>query len=193
MLSGACLNFVPGLKVILDIVPNHSSDKHTWFEQSQEDKDGKYGNYYVWHNGDQSNPDPKHPERPGVPNNWVSIHFVLQQIDVELISVRWWRLFNIVSTSFRLEPLLAGNSTLRTYCCNRRFPFSLTKFVIYYLKIFHCPQLTGNIFSPLFSCHVLEILHGLGAKWESNITSTCSLKRSQTSTIETQTFKTRWR
>ncbi|KXJ81434.1 hypothetical protein RP20_CCG019874 [Aedes albopictus] len=39
-----------GLKVIMDLVPNHSSDKHEWFLMS-ENRTAGYEDYYVWHDG----------------------------------------------------------------------------------------------------------------------------------------------
>lgn len=53
-----------GLKVILDFVPNHSSDQHEWFIKS-ENKIAGYENYYVWKDGTPTTP----------PNNWVSNSF----------------------------------------------------------------------------------------------------------------------
>ncbi|HZX07573.1 alpha-amylase family glycosyl hydrolase, partial [Kribbella sp.] len=37
-----------GIRIIVDFVPNHSSDQHPWFEESRRDPDGPYGDYYVW-------------------------------------------------------------------------------------------------------------------------------------------------
>lgn len=51
-----------GLKVILDFVPNHSSDQHEWFIKSENREPG-YEDFYVWR-------DPN-PVTGGVPNNWV--------------------------------------------------------------------------------------------------------------------------
>lgn len=54
------------LKVILDFVPNHSSDEHIWFQNSVAQID-PYTDYYVWRNGVISD---------GViqpPNNWLSV------------------------------------------------------------------------------------------------------------------------
>ncbi|MDX1659779.1 MAG: alpha-amylase family glycosyl hydrolase [Nitriliruptorales bacterium] len=53
------------LRVIVDLVPNHSSDRHPWFQAARSDPDSPYRDYYVWR-------DPA-PDG-GPPNNWVS-HF----------------------------------------------------------------------------------------------------------------------
>ena len=42
-----------GIRVITDLVLNHTSDAHPWFQQSRTDPDGPYGDYYVWSDDDQ--------------------------------------------------------------------------------------------------------------------------------------------
>jgi maltose alpha-D-glucosyltransferase / alpha-amylase len=37
-----------GIKVIIDLVINHTSNQHPWFQQARKDKNSKYRNYYVW-------------------------------------------------------------------------------------------------------------------------------------------------
>lgn len=37
-----------GLRIILDIVVNHTSDQHYWFEQAKKSKDNPYHDYYIW-------------------------------------------------------------------------------------------------------------------------------------------------
>ncbi|KAG5676142.1 hypothetical protein PVAND_005993 [Polypedilum vanderplanki] len=59
-----------GIKIILDFVPNHSSDKHEWFIKS-EAKDPEYIDFYIWHDG-KPNPD---GGRNLEPNNWVSVFY----------------------------------------------------------------------------------------------------------------------
>jgi alpha-glucosidase len=54
-----------GLRLFVDVVPNHTSSAHRWFQQAVADPTGPYRDYYVW-------ADPK-PDG-GLPNNWVS-HF----------------------------------------------------------------------------------------------------------------------
>ena len=52
-----------GIKVILDYVPNHSSDLHPWFIESRSSRDNPKRDWYVWR-------DPK-PDG-GPPNNWLA-------------------------------------------------------------------------------------------------------------------------
>jgi alpha-glucosidase len=52
-----------GLKVILDLVPNHSSDAHPWFVESRSSRDNPKRDWYIWRDG-AANGEP--------PNNWVS-------------------------------------------------------------------------------------------------------------------------
>ena len=37
-----------GMRVIIDMVLNHTSDQHPWFQASRSDPDGPYGDFYVW-------------------------------------------------------------------------------------------------------------------------------------------------
>jgi alpha-glucosidase len=52
-----------GLKLVLDFVPNHSSDQHPWFIQSRASRDNPKRDWYIWR-------DPASDGGP--PNNWVS-------------------------------------------------------------------------------------------------------------------------
>lgn len=54
-----------GMRVLLDLVPNHTSDQHPWFVDSRSSRDAEHRDFYVWR-------DPA-PDG-GPPNNWVS-HF----------------------------------------------------------------------------------------------------------------------
>ena len=53
-----------GLKVMIDLVLSHTSDKHAWFEESRISRDNNRHDWYVWS-------DPKPDGTP--PNNWLSI------------------------------------------------------------------------------------------------------------------------
>lgn len=37
-----------GIRIITDLVMNHTSESHPWFQESRRDPDGPYGDYYVW-------------------------------------------------------------------------------------------------------------------------------------------------
>ena len=41
-----------GISIILDLVPNHSSDQHPWFLEAKKGKDNPYHDYYIWRDGD---------------------------------------------------------------------------------------------------------------------------------------------
>jgi maltose alpha-D-glucosyltransferase/alpha-amylase len=42
-----------GIRIITDLVMNHTSDQHPWFQASRSDPDGPYGDYYVWSDTDE--------------------------------------------------------------------------------------------------------------------------------------------
>src|SRR5689334_826369 len=52
-----------GLKVILDLVPNHTSDRHPWFLESRSSRNNPKRDWYIWH-------DPTPDGAP--PSNWLS-------------------------------------------------------------------------------------------------------------------------
>jgi maltose alpha-D-glucosyltransferase / alpha-amylase len=41
-----------GIRVITDLVMNHTADSHPWFQESRREPDGAYGDYYVWSDHD---------------------------------------------------------------------------------------------------------------------------------------------
>lgn len=52
-----------GIKVLMDLVVNHTSDEHKWFTESRKSKENPYRDYYIWCDG--TGKDKKNP-----PNNW---------------------------------------------------------------------------------------------------------------------------
>lgn len=55
-----------GLKIIMDFVPNHTSKKHPWFEESKGNKTNPKRDWYIWRNGTGEN-------QTEPPNNWLSV------------------------------------------------------------------------------------------------------------------------
>lgn len=45
------------MRIVIDLVVNHTSDQHEWFQQSRTDPHGPYGDYYVWSDTDDLWPD----------------------------------------------------------------------------------------------------------------------------------------
>ena len=62
-----------GLRVILDFVPNHSSDEHPWFVESRSSRQNPKRDWYVWRDPASEGEDSR-PARERLPNNWMS-HF----------------------------------------------------------------------------------------------------------------------
>ena len=51
------------IRIILDLVVNHTSDQHDWFQQSKSSQENPYSDFYIW----------KDPQEDGLPpNNWGS-------------------------------------------------------------------------------------------------------------------------
>ena len=51
-----------GLRIVMDLVVNHTSDEHRWFVESRASADSPYRDYYIWRDGKDG----------GAPNNWGS-------------------------------------------------------------------------------------------------------------------------
>lgn len=64
------LIFLSDLKLITDLIPNHSSYKCEWFEKSIK-QEGKYADYYIWRNASNQDQLSNSSTIPTPPNNWV--------------------------------------------------------------------------------------------------------------------------
>ncbi|HSX29484.1 MAG TPA: alpha-amylase family glycosyl hydrolase [Candidatus Saccharimonadales bacterium] len=54
------------IRIMVDLVPNHTSDEHAWFLESKQSRDNPKADWYVW-----KDPNPEsEPGRPLPPNNW---------------------------------------------------------------------------------------------------------------------------
>jgi alpha-glucosidase len=83
-----------GIKIVLDIVPNHSSDQHLWFIDSRSARGSRHRDWYVW-------ADPRPDGSP--PNNWLSVfggpawtldtatgQYYLHNFLAEQPDLNWW-------------------------------------------------------------------------------------------------------
>jgi oligo-1,6-glucosidase len=51
-----------GIKLVMDLVVNHTSDEHPWFVEARKSRDNPFRDYYIW----------REPKDGGEPNNWAS-------------------------------------------------------------------------------------------------------------------------
>ncbi|MBK7337915.1 MAG: glucohydrolase [Saprospirales bacterium] len=76
-----------GIRVIMDMVVNHSSTEHAWFQEARKSKDNQYRDYYLWTDS---------------PNNWESFfggsaweldalsgQYYYHQFDVQMADLNW--------------------------------------------------------------------------------------------------------
>ena len=83
------------IKLIMDLVPNHTSSQHHWFIEASSSSDNPYRDYYVWANGKDGGVKP--------PNNWVdatgvsawtfdemSGQYYLHNFLVDQPDLNWW-------------------------------------------------------------------------------------------------------
>ena len=83
-----------GIRVILDLVPNHTSDRHPWFLDARSSRTARHRDWYVWAD---ARPD------GGPPNNWVSVfggsawtwdeptqQYYLHNFLAEQPDLNWW-------------------------------------------------------------------------------------------------------
>jgi alpha-glucosidase len=68
-----------GIHVILDLVLNHTSDQHPWFQESRASRDNPKRDWYIWRDGKDGGP----------PNNWVSI-FGGSAWDTDAATDQWY-------------------------------------------------------------------------------------------------------
>ena len=82
------------VRILLDLVPNHTSDQHPWFVDARRGRDAAHRNWYVW-----ADPAPD----GGPPNNWISVfggsawefdepsgQYFLHNFELQQPDLNWW-------------------------------------------------------------------------------------------------------
>ncbi|HZL80528.1 MAG TPA: maltose alpha-D-glucosyltransferase, partial [Demequina sp.] len=59
-----------GIRVIIDVVMNYTSDQHPWFQASRSEPEGPFGDFYVWNDTDEPYPDARVIFVDTEPSNW---------------------------------------------------------------------------------------------------------------------------
>jgi alpha-glucosidase len=83
-----------GIGILLDLVPNHTSDRHPWFVDARTGRDASHRDWYVW-----ADPTPD----GGPPNNWISLfggsaweldqasgQYFLHNFEAQQPDLNWW-------------------------------------------------------------------------------------------------------
>ncbi|CAM5726899.1 MULTISPECIES: alpha,alpha-phosphotrehalase [Niallia] len=82
-----------GLKVIMDIVVNHTSTEHEWFKQAASSKDNPYRDFYIWKDGKEDGSEPTNWQSKFGGNAWQydekSGQYYLHLFDVTQADLNW--------------------------------------------------------------------------------------------------------
>lgn len=82
-----------GIKVIMDIVVNHTSTEHEWFKQAVSSKDNPYRDYYIWKDGKEDGSEPTNWQSKFGGNAWNyeenSDQYYLHLFDVTQADLNW--------------------------------------------------------------------------------------------------------
>ena len=80
-----------GLRILIDLVPNHTSSAHPWFVASRSSRDDPHRNWYIWRDGREDvRADGADVDKGGAPpNNWLSV-FGGPAWTFDEASRQWW-------------------------------------------------------------------------------------------------------
>lgn len=80
-----------GMRLVIDLVVNHTSDQHEWFVQSRSSRDNPYRGYYIWRDGVDGGPPNNYPsffsgsawEHDPATDQWYLHYFAKEQPDLD--------------------------------------------------------------------------------------------------------------
>ncbi|TYS13105.1 alpha,alpha-phosphotrehalase [Rossellomorea vietnamensis] len=82
-----------GIKIIMDIVVNHTSTEHEWFIESRKSKDNPYRDYYIWRDGKEDGSEPTNWQSKFGGNAWQydneTGQYYLHLFDVTQADLNW--------------------------------------------------------------------------------------------------------
>ena len=170
-----------GIKLVMDLVVNHSSDEHEWFKQSRSSRSNPYRNYYHWWNAENGKPpyryslfDINHDAwmYDSITNAYYLHYFSRKQPDLnwetpalrmEVYDImRYWAKKGI--DGFRLDAFqfAAKDTTFPT------FPLGFEKnFVLYYAMQGNLHGYLQEMYKEVFSKHdIMSVAEGAGNSFE---------------------------
>ncbi|CAI9389565.1 Trehalose-6-phosphate hydrolase [Bacillus sp. T2.9-1] len=82
-----------GIKIIMDIVVNHTSTEHEWFKQAASSKDNPYRDFYIWKDGKEDGKEPTNWQSKFGGNAWQydekTDQYYLHLFDVTQADLNW--------------------------------------------------------------------------------------------------------
>lgn len=81
-----------GIRIVMDLVVNHTSDEHAWFVESKKSRENPYRDYYIWREGKDGKE----------PNNWGSVFNGSAWVYDETTDMYYLHLFSKKQPGFKL-------------------------------------------------------------------------------------------
>jgi oligo-1,6-glucosidase len=170
-----------GIKLVMDLVVNHSSDEHEWFKQSRSSRTNPYRDYYHWWNAERGKPSPRYSlfdinhdawRYDSLTNAWYLHYFSRKQPDLNWENPKLRQeVYNIMKfwadkgiDGFRLDAFgFAAKDTSFPV-----FPSGYEKnFMLYYAMGPHLHEYLREMNNQVFSQYdVMSVAEGAGNSFE---------------------------